>query len=119
MSKLVALSVESMDGLQSKLDPRFGRSHAFLIFDADSRTITSQFFNNAASAACGAGTAAAVAMNSNHVGAVISGRFGPKAIEALRGFNIEMWIAPEGISASRALKQFRAGKLSKMELKVY
>ncbi len=119
MSKRVALSVQSKDGLQSQIDPRFGRAEAFLIVELETEEIFAQFFNDAASAAHGAGTAAAVAMKSNDVDAVISGRFGPKAFQSLEAFNIEMWIAPAAIIAEEALSLLTTGKLEQMKMKVY
>ncbi|MDJ0764013.1 MAG: NifB/NifX family molybdenum-iron cluster-binding protein [Myxococcota bacterium] len=119
MSKRVALSIKSMDGLDSLLDPRFGRAYAFLILDLETREVFAQFFNSAASAALGAGTAAAVAMQSNDVDAVISGRFGPKAVQALMANDIEMWTAPVDITAREAVERFATGSLEQMAVKVY
>jgi predicted Fe-Mo cluster-binding NifX family protein len=119
MSRRIAISVKSMDGLDSLMDPKFGRAHAFLIVGLENKEIIAQFFNNAASAATGAGTAASVAMNTNDVDVVISGRFGPKAYQSLEAFGVEMWIAPEGITAMDALEQFAAGRLKQMKIKVY
>ena len=119
MSRQVAISVGSMDGLDSPIDPRFGRAHAFLIVDVETGKVIAQFFNDAASAAHGAGIAAAAAINSNDVDAVISGRFGPKAFKSLEAFDIEMWTAPEGITAKTALDRLAAGSLEQVKIKVY
>ncbi len=119
MSKRAAVSVKSMDGIDSLIDPRFGRAYAFLIVELETGKIVAQFFNSAASAAHGAGTAAAVVMKSNDVDAVISGRFGPTAFQSLQAFNIEMWIAPQGITAETALDQLNDGSLEQMKVKVY
>ncbi|MCP4600453.1 MAG: dinitrogenase iron-molybdenum cofactor biosynthesis protein [Proteobacteria bacterium] len=119
LSKRVAISVKSMDGLDSQIDPRFGRAYAFLIVELTSGKIATQFFNSAASAAHGAGTAATVAMKNNDVDAVISGRFGPKAYEALSLLGIEMWLAPDNTTVREALDMFSLGTLEQMKLKVY
>lgn len=119
MNRRVAISIKSMDGLDSTIDPRFGRAYAFLIVDTEPREVVAQFFNDAASAAHGSGTAAAVSMNSNDVEAVISGRFGPKAIQSLEAFKIEMWTAPEGITAQEAIDRFIDGDLEQTKMKVY
>jgi predicted Fe-Mo cluster-binding NifX family protein len=119
MSKRVAVSVKSTDGLDSLVDPRFGRAHAFLIVELETGEIAEQFFNNAASASQGSGTEAAVAMKANSVNAVISGAFGPKAFQALNALNVEMWTAPYGVTAREALDRLKAGSLQQMKVKVY
>ena len=94
MSKKVAITVQSQDGLEAMLDPRFGRANAYLIVDLDSGEILSELDNVNIEAAHGAGTGAAAVMNAEQVDAVISGRFGPKAFQSLEAFQIEMWTAP-------------------------
>jgi predicted Fe-Mo cluster-binding NifX family protein len=59
----------------------------------------------------GAGTGAANMLKSAGVGAVISGRFGPKASETLRAHGIDAWIAPPRITAGEALRLFEQGGL--------
>ena len=119
MPRRVAVSVKSMNGLDSRMDPRFGRANAFLIVQQQTETIVAEFLNNASSAVQGAGTEASREMKSNDVEAVISGRFGPKAIQSLDAFGIEMWTAPEGITAKQALKDLVDGRLERVEIKVY
>jgi predicted Fe-Mo cluster-binding NifX family protein len=103
-------------GIEAELDPHFGRAHAFLIVDPESEGVFHQITNDAADAAHGAGTGAAAIMSRNGVEAVISGRFGPKASQALVALGIEMWIAPAGIKAKEALKRLASGELEKMEI---
>ena len=79
----------------------------------------SEIPNTAAQASHGAGTGAAATMSKSGVEAVISGRFGPKASEALQALSIEMWIAPEGVTASRALELLHSGDLERMEIRRY
>ena len=69
--------------------------------------------NGESSAAHGAGTGAAGRMSIYAVDAVISGRFGPKAQAALAAMGIEMWTAPNGMSAQEALAAFQAGELKR------
>jgi predicted Fe-Mo cluster-binding NifX family protein len=114
MSKKVAITVQSKNGLQSIMDPRFGRAKAYLIVDLDSGEIVSELANVNIEAAHGAGTGAAAVMNTQQVDAVISGRFGPKAFQSLEALQIEMWSAPEGLSAEEALIQYKAGTLQRI-----
>ena len=116
MGRRIAISVVGPGGLVARLDPRFGRAAAFLMVDLESREILREVENEAAGAAHGAGTGAAATMSKNTVDAVISGRFGPKAYQALEALSIEMWIAPNGITAEQALDSLAAGTLEKMVL---
>ncbi len=116
MGRRIAISVAGPGGLAAHLDPRFGRAQAFLMVDLDSREIFREFENDAVNAAHGAGTGAAAIMSENTVDVVISGSFGPKAYQALEALSIEMWIAPAGITATKALDRLAAGTLEKMVL---
>jgi len=111
MSKRVAITVTSQNGLQSSLDPRFGRAQAFLIVDLDSRDIIAELDNESADLAHGAGTGSAAMMSAHDVQIVISGRFGPKAEQALSQLGIEMRIAPADFTAEQALDMLAAGTL--------
>ncbi len=113
MSKRVAISVGSAEGLESILDPRFGRAHAYVVVDVDTNTVVAELYNTARQAAHGAGTGAAAMMASNYVNAVISGRFGPKAFQALNGLDIDMWTAPDGITVKDAVSKYVSGDLSR------
>ena len=108
-----------MNGLDSEIDPRFGRAHAFLIVEMPAGNILAEFANTAASAVQGAGTEASRSMDKNDVSGVISGRFGPNAIQSLNALGIEMWTTPEEITAKQALKDLIAGRLERVEIKVY
>jgi len=121
MSKRIAVTSASTDGLDAQLDPRFGRAMTFLIVDVDgdNRKIVAQIKNSSVQAAHGAGTGAAAIMSDNEVNAVISGSFGPKAYQALDQLGIEMWTTNDQITASEALDKLAAKELTKMAVKVY
>jgi predicted Fe-Mo cluster-binding NifX family protein len=111
MSQRVAITLQSRNGLQSPLDPRFGRAPVFLIVDLESRDIIAELDNESADLAHGAGTGAAALMSAHDVASVISGRFGPKAEQALSQLGIEMRIAPAGLTAEQALDMLAGGTL--------
>jgi predicted Fe-Mo cluster-binding NifX family protein len=113
MSQRVAITVQSRNGLQSSLDPRFGRAPAFLIVDLDSRDIAAELDNESADLSHGAGTGSAAMMSHHDVKIVISGRFGPKAEQALSQLGIEMRIAPANLTAEQALDMLAAGTLQR------
>jgi predicted Fe-Mo cluster-binding NifX family protein len=114
MSKKVAITVQSKDGLTSLMDPRFGRAKAFLIVDEASGQVITELDNANVAAAHGAGTGTAAVMNANQVDVVISGSFGPKAFQSLETLQIEMWSAPEGLTAGEVLIRYKAGTLQQI-----
>ena len=121
LKQKVAVSVASKQGLASMMDSRFGRTPAFLIVSGDDNnwTVSDVVDNDAAAAAHGAGGAAAALVAKYGVDSVISGRFGPKAYQALEALGIEMWIFNEGQSAKEALNAFNKGLLKQMKITVY
>ena len=118
-TRTVAVTVKQSLGIDAELVPPFGRPPFFRIMDIESGEVLCELANDAANAAHGAGTGAAAIMSQNSVEAVISGRIGPKASEALEALGIEMWTAPEGIKASEALDRLASGGLEKMEITRY
>ncbi len=112
MSKRVAISVKSMNGLESMIDPRFGRAFAYVVIDVDTNTVVAELENPTRHFAHGAGTEAVAMLASNNVNAVISGRFGPKAFQALSRRDIEMWTAPEGTTTGEAITGYVFGNLT-------
>jgi predicted Fe-Mo cluster-binding NifX family protein len=111
MTDNIAITVQSTNGLASLLDPRFGRASGFVIVNRKTRAIVREVENRFVEFAHGAGTGAASLMQEQEVGAVISGRFGPKAEQALAALDIEMWSAPEGITAGEVLDLLASGEL--------
>ena len=112
----VAISVlRDFEGLCASMDERFGRAKAFLVVDGSTGKPIETIDNASADASRGAGTAAANLLRSASVDAVVSGRFGPNAIDVLKALEIEAWIAPAGINAGRALLMLVAGRLERAE----
>jgi predicted Fe-Mo cluster-binding NifX family protein len=112
----VAISVRrDYEGLCASMDERFGRAKAFLVIDKKTGKAIETIDNASGSASHGAGTAAASLLSSARVGAVVSGRFGPNALDALGACGIEAWIAPPGINAGLALLMLEGGRLERME----
>ena len=112
----VAISVQrDYDGLCASIDERFGRAKAFLVVDKKTGKAIETIENSSGDAAHGAGTAAANLLSSAKVEAVVSGRFGPNALDALGALGIEAWIAPPGVNAGLALLMFEGGRLERME----
>jgi predicted Fe-Mo cluster-binding NifX family protein len=115
MSK-VAISIRrGGKGLFAPMDDRFGRAEAFLVVERETGEVIEIIDNASAEASHGAGTGAANILKSAGVDAAISGRFGPKAFNALRALEIETWIAPSAITAGEALRMLADGGLEPMQ----
>ena len=119
MSSVAITIVAEGHGLTAAMDERFGRAPRFLVVDVDTGEVARTLDNPAVQAAHGAGTGAASMMRDEGVHAVISGRFGPKAFEALRALGIEAWMASPGLTAEQALSRFCDGRLERMQLREY
>jgi predicted Fe-Mo cluster-binding NifX family protein len=111
----IAISVlRDFEGLCASMDERFGRAKAFLVVDKRTGKALEVLDNVSGDASHGAGTAAANLLCSAGVGAVVSGRFGPNALDALQACGIEAWLAPVGVNAGVALLMLEAGRLERM-----
>jgi len=115
MGRIAMSPTRDGEGMHALMDGRSRRSGAFLIAQRETGEVVETIDNASASAFHGARTGAADALQSAGLNAVISGRFGPKACDALRALGIEAWVAPPGITAEEALSMFRNGDLERME----
>lgn len=111
MNKVAISIVPSGEGLKSRMDDRFGRAQAFLVVDRSTGEVVETIDNASAAASHGAGSGAANLLKSAGVRAVISGRFGPNASDALQALGIEAWLALPGITAGEAARLLRDGAL--------
>ncbi len=112
----IAISVTRQgEGMDAVMDGRFGRAEAFLVVDSETGEVVDTIDNAAVGASHGAGTSAANTMKLAGVEAVISGRFGPKAFDALRALGIETWVAPSGITAGEAFRMLDDAGLERMQ----
>lgn len=119
MSKVAITIGKKGQGLAAAMDERFGRAPRFLVVDSETAEVKQVVDNPAVEAAHGAGTGAAALMAEHGVTAVVSGRFGPKAFQALRALGIEAWMTAAGLTAEQALEKYREHGLERMELRVY
>jgi len=115
MSKIAISVLRGGKGLFASMDDRFGRAEAFLVVERETGEAIETIDNASVDASHGAGPAAANMLRSAEVDAVISGRFGPKAFDALRALGIETWIAPPTITAGEALRMLADGGLEQMQ----
>lgn len=114
MNRIAISIVPNRRDLSDLMDNRFGRAEAFLVMDGITGEVVETIDNTSAGVSHGAGTGAANLLKSAGVGAVVSGRFGPRAFDALQALGIQAWIAPPTITAQEALRLFEGGNLEQM-----
>jgi len=108
------VAVASIDGtLEGKVDERFGRCRKLVICDPGANRVEVLDNNTSMELAQGAGIQTAQNVLNSGVKAVISGHFGPKAFQVLRGAGIEAYSAIN-MTVKEALAQFQEGKLTKL-----
>jgi predicted Fe-Mo cluster-binding NifX family protein len=97
-------------GLESPIDPRFGRCAYLTVVDADTLECQSHP-NPGVNAAGGAGTQTAQFAAARNATVVISGNYGPNAFQVLHAAGIAMYLCAEDCTARDALAYFAAGRL--------
>jgi predicted Fe-Mo cluster-binding NifX family protein len=103
--------VVSSDGanLESQCNETFGRCPMFLFVETETMELEA-VPNPSVEAPSGAGVRAAELVTGADVGAVITGRVGPKAMSVLREAGLPVYIASTA-SVRQAVEGFKAGKL--------
>ncbi len=110
----IAVSAKS-EGLNAKIDDRFGRCEYFVIVDsetADVKTIE----NEAKHEGAGAGGKAVRALSQNGVDVVIAPELGPKAVTAIKAFEIKAFKKDEFETVGDVVEAYKAGKLEEFKL---
>lgn len=109
--KRVVVTAVRESGLEADMDPRFGRAPWFVLVDLESGEVKEVIANTSLTAAHGAGTGAAALVSSHGADAVISGRFGPKARQALLAMGLSLWTAPDGLTVGQVVARMRSNAL--------
>jgi len=97
------------EGMDSDVDPRFGRCPYMIVFNEDSGGFET-VRNPGPEATGGAGIMAAQAVIDSGAGAVVTGQVGPNAHQTLSAAGVRVWTGAAG-TVSQALEDMRAGKL--------
>jgi predicted Fe-Mo cluster-binding NifX family protein len=106
----IAVSCEE-PGLDSQVDPRFGRAAGFCIVDPD--TLEFKFVDNGSSQAMaqGAGIQAAETVCRSGANVVLTGSVGPKAFRALSAAGIQVGQNLDNLTVRQAIAKFKAGEV--------
>lgn len=107
----IAVSSEG-PGLDSMVDPRFGRAAGFVL--VDSETLDNRYLDNGSSQVLAQGAGIETAQRVADAGAdvVLSGYVGPKAFEALKAAGIQICQNLDGRTVREAVDLFRNGGVS-------
>jgi len=103
------------ESLKSKVAEVFGRCPFFIIAEIEYNKIARKevIKNAVANQIGGAGIAAAQAIAEKNVRAVITGNVGPRALDVLKQFNIEIYYGNGKVE--KVLQKFMEKKLKKIE----
>ena len=105
----------SGDGLESPLDPRFGRAPKFLIYDLDSGTFEVVDNQENVNAAQGAGIQSGETVARLGAKSLVTGHCGPKALRVLVAAGVAVYTATGTLTVAEALEQYRAGTLAEVK----
>ena len=95
------------ESLESSIDPRFGRSQYYIIYDIDGDTYES-ISNSSRQATGGAGIQAAQDISTKDIDAVITTNIGPNAFRVLEAAQIKVYSGVTG-SVGKAVEDFKKG----------
>lgn len=104
----IAISATGTD-LTDQVDPRFGRSHHFIIFDPET-SLHEVVENASAAAGGGAGIATAQMILDKGIRVVLTGDCGPNAYQVLSAAGVQVITNVSG-SIREAIEAYKAGRL--------
>jgi predicted Fe-Mo cluster-binding NifX family protein len=100
------------DGLESAVDPRFGRCPFFIVADTETGEFKA-LVNPSTQASGGAGIQSAQLVANEGAEAVLTGSVGPNASQALSSFNIRIFVGISG-SVKEAIQAYKGNKLKEV-----
>jgi predicted Fe-Mo cluster-binding NifX family protein len=98
-------------GLESQVDPRFGRTKHFVLVDTTTDKVSSHDNAQNLNATQGAGIQAAQTVARLGAEAVLTGHVGPKAFTTLQAANIAVYTGISG-TVKEAIEQFKSGRFA-------
>lgn len=106
----IAISTKG-GSMESELDPSFGRTRTFLLFDTENRSFTAHDNTENWNAAQGAGIQAAQSVIQLGATAVITCQVGPKAFQALKAGGVRIFLAHALSSVADVVDALEKGSL--------
>ncbi len=100
------------NGLESEVADRFGRANNYVIFDTETKEVVT-IENIAKNEASGAGGTAVRLLDKNKVEIVLAPELGPKAMDAIKAFNIEAYALGNSKTVKEAIENYENDKLNK------
>lgn len=100
-------------GIDSPMDPRFGRCPFFVLVDLDSMNENS-IANTNSSASSGAGIQASEELARQGISALVTGNIGPNAMLTLSKAMIDVYQYQGGGSVRDVVEKFKRGELAKI-----
>ena len=104
MKALIAVSEKN--GIDSKIDPRFGRAGYFMIYDLENDSIIDVYENQFRVAEHGVGIKTAGHAIENGCSLIIGAQPGPKAERVLKEGGVEIFTATSG-TAGEAVENYK------------
>jgi predicted Fe-Mo cluster-binding NifX family protein len=117
VEKIVGVPTFGEGGLQSQVNPRFGRCDSFTFVKlVDNKVASIKVISNAAAGAMGgAGIQAAQLMGNNDATDIIVGMLGPNAFQSLSALNLKIFqIGQQDLTVNDAIKLLTEGKLTQL-----
>ena len=99
------------DGLDARVDPRFGRAPRFLVYFLETGAFTLKENTQNLHAAQGAGIQSAMHLCGEEVDCVITGHCGPKAFATLDAAGIKVYTCAD-TTVGEAIRRLKNGKLA-------
>ena len=100
------------NGLESEVADRFGRANNYVIFDTETKEVLT-IENIAKNEASGAGGTAVRLLDKYKVEIVLAPELGPKAMDAIKAFNIDAYAFGNSKTVKEAIENYENGKLDK------
>lgn len=101
-------------GLESNIDPRFGRDACLLVVDIDTQ-LSEAYPNPGLNASGGVGIKAAQFVSDHKAAVVLSGDFGRHTYNALQTAGISMYRYGDCSTIAQAIERFQNGQLEHVD----
>jgi len=96
--------------LDSPVADRFGRAECYVFFNTETQEVSASE-NSAKNEASGAGGSAVRLLNEHGVDVVLAPELGPKAMDAIKAFEIKAYSYGDSKTVKDALDNYQSGKL--------